>query len=720
MRKIERVLLIKPPYTILKMYPKITVLPIGLAYLAATLESDYDVRIIDCLVEDFHHEEKVAPGKIRFGLSWENIRKRIQEYQPDAVGVSCLFSSQIANSLRVLRLVKEVEPEIVTLIGGSHTSALPEETLRNPEVDFAVIGEGEWTLRELLANLNRGESPDSVDGLAFRNGDRIVVNPKTRFIKNLDEIPFPSRHLLPMEEYFKINLPHAALTRRRRTTQIVSSRGCPAHCIFCATTKFWGNRFRGRSAENVLAEIDFLVEKYGIQELHFEDDNLTQDRSRTRRICEGLIEKGYDLIWTTPNGVSITTLDDELIRLMRKSGCYELCLPIESGCQRVLREIIRKPLLLEHAGKVVDSVRKHGIIAAGSFVLGFPGERFEELQQSFEMAWKLNFDNCDFNIATPLPGTRLYEICRDKGLLRDNFSFEKLDYLKGFINMPEFTADELNVLVSVNTMLHRLGLFKRNPAEFFRRYVLLFFKQPRFFFRYTRGLLAQTHASLNRPPEAREMGRRILGEYSGVPLLSRLHMRIHNLLTPLYLIEQYIPRRGAILDLGCGHGLFSFWMALGASGRSVTGVDISGEKVRIANEAAEKSRNLRFLQADLTSWVLCPCDIITIIDVLYLLPFETQRKLLIKCFQALPHGGYLFIHRISKKPLWKFLLARMQEWVSVKLLRITRGKRLYFWEDRELISFLQSLGFRVLVKRLDRGYVHSHSLVVCCRERKIR
>jgi magnesium-protoporphyrin IX monomethyl ester (oxidative) cyclase len=715
-RKIGRVLLVKPPYTILDMYPKITIPPLGLAYLAAVIERDCDVRIVDSIAEGFEHEERAGPGRIRFGLSWEELRARIRDYGPDVVGVSCLFSTQFANGLKTLEIAKGVDPDVITMIGGSHSSALPESTLRNRAVDFVIIGEGEMTFRELLDALASGKSLEGIDGLAFRDGERTVVNPKTRYVADLDEIPFPSRHLLPMEKYFAINLPHAALSRRRRTTQIVSSRGCPSRCIFCATTRFWGNRFRGRSAGNVLAEIDHLVQRYRVRELHFEDDNMTQDRERAIAIFKGLIERGYDLIWTTPNGVSINTLDEELIALMRESGCYELCLPVESGCPRVLREIIHKPLLLDRAARVVQAVKDLGIVASGSFVVGFPGERFDELRQTFDLAWNLRFDNCDFNIATPLPGTELYSLCIESGCLRDEFSFDKLEYLEAFIDTPEFTAGELKLLVSRNTMRYRLALLARHPAEFFKRYVALIFKQPRFFFRYSRGLLRQALRSFGRPIEAATMEKRILREYASAPLMSRLHVRIRSRSTPLHLIQEYVPRRGRIVDLGCGHGLFTLWMALASPRRSVCGVDVSGQKLAVAGIASRAAPNVSWRRADLVETDVEPCDAVTIIDVLYLLPFEAQRDVLAKCFRALPEGGHLFIHRAARKPLWKFAIAYLQERLSVKTLRITHGNALYFWKDAELAGVLESLGFRVRAKRLDGGYLHPHQLLICCKE----
>ena len=458
------------------------------------------------------------------------------------------------------------------------------------------------------------------------------------------------------------------------------------------------------------------MQRYQIRELHFEDDNMTQDRDRAIALFNGLIERRYDLIWTTPNGVSITTLDEKLITLMRESGCYELCLPVESGCPRVLREIIHKPLTLDQAGRVVTMVRSHGIIASGSFVVGFPGERFDELLQSFELARKLKFDNCDFNIATPLPGTQLYTLCIESGALRDDFSFEKLEYLEAFIDTPEFAGEELKLIVSRNTMRFRLALLAHHPTEFFRRYVALMIKQPRFFYRYSRGLLRQALGSLRRPREAVMMEKQILRTYSGAPFMSRLHIRIRSRSTPLHLIQKYIPRRGRIIDLGCGHGLFTLWMALTSPQRSVCGVDISQQKLALARTASRAMSNITWRQADLCQMEIELCDILTIIDVLYLLPLDMQRDLLARCVHALPEGGYLFIHRSGARPRWKFIIAYLQELFAVKILRITHGSHIRPWNDDAMRHYLESLGVRVLVKRMDAGYLHPHQLLICRKE----
>jgi 2-polyprenyl-3-methyl-5-hydroxy-6-metoxy-1,4-benzoquinol methylase len=213
-----------------------------------------------------------------------------------------------------------------------------------------------------------------------------------------------------------------------------------------------------------------------------------------------------------------------------------------------------------------------------------------------------------------------------------------------------------------------------------------------------------------------DVRRSVLSRYRSFPLLVRLHGYLRCATCPFERIEARVPQAGLIYDIGCGHGVFPLWMVLSAPARTVVGLDISEEKLQIARLAAKGESALSFQCADLSHWEPRRCDAITAIDVLYLIPFELQRRLLRRCFLALPDGGTLLIHRVSRKPFWKFIVARSQELISVRLLHITHGNALYFWKDQELAAFLESLGFHVLLERLDRGYLHPHSLLVCRKE----
>ncbi|MFQ5867095.1 MAG: B12-binding domain-containing radical SAM protein [bacterium] len=480
-RKIKKILLIQPPYDILSIEPKGAQPPLGLAYLAAVLEKNYEVKILDAVVEGYEKEEVIDRDFKRYGLHFDEIKREIEEFVPDVVGVSCLFSTQAENSHKVVKLAKEVNPNIITLFGGAHPSALPELVMEDDNVDFAMIGEGEYTTRGLLKALETGREFSALDGLAFRKNGSVRVLPKTNYIQDLNRLPFPARHLLSMEKYFKINSPMGTTARRIPNTCLSTSRGCPANCIFCSIHTIWGRKYRTRTPENVINEIEYVVRKYGVKELQFYDDNLTFDKVRAFRIFDEMIKRKLNLLWTTPNGVAIWTLDEELLRKMRESGCYKISLGIESGDDYVLHRIIQKPLNLKKVKPVINFCRKLGMAVDAFFVVGFPGETKEQMEKTLSFALNLKVDNLSITLATPHPGTRLYEICQRENYLRPNFNFKAIRSRRGQIDTPQFTAKEVEKMVSKVNFISRLELFFRSPSAFYERVVKRFFKQPKFF-----------------------------------------------------------------------------------------------------------------------------------------------------------------------------------------------------------------------------------------------
>ena len=480
-RKIEKILLIQPPYDILRIEPKTTQPPLGLAYLASVLEKDYEVKILDAVVEGFENEQVIDREFKRYGLHFDDIKRGIEKFNPDVVGISCLFSTQAENSHKVIKIAKEVNPDIITLFGGAHPSVLPELVMEDGNIDFVIIGEGEHTTRELLRALETGSGFLALDGLAFRENGSVRVLPKTNYIQHLDSLPFPARHLLLMEKYFKINTPMGTTTRKVPNTCLCTSRGCPANCIFCSIHTVWGRKYRPRPPENVISEMEFLIKEYGVKELQFYDDNLTFDRERAFRIFDEMIKRRLDLLWTTPNGVAIWALDEELLKKMRESGCYKISLGVESGDDYVLHRIIQKPLNLKKVKPIINFCRKLGMGIDAFFVVGFPGETKEQMEKTLRFARSLKVDNLSVTLATPHPGTRLYEICQKENYLRPGFNFKVIRSRRGQIDTPQFTAKEVEKMVSRVNFISRLELVFRSPAAFYERVVKRLFKEPKFF-----------------------------------------------------------------------------------------------------------------------------------------------------------------------------------------------------------------------------------------------
>lgn len=437
-----KIMLILPPLIVQKKEQYGVTPPLGIAYLAAMLEkNNHEVILLDCIVEGYDNPEK-QNGYLHLGLKSHEIEKRIRMFAPDIVGISCIFSLMFPEALRIAEIVKSIDTNIKVVMGGAHPSSAPYDVLSNSSVDFIVIGEGEVTLLELVRCIEQKNTElSAIDGLGYRNDGVAMLNPKTRFIENLDNVPFPARHLLPMEKYYKIGESHGGL-KRSRYASIVTSRGCPGNCIYCSIHTVWGRRWRSRGPANVLDEIEHLVNNYGVKEIHFEDDNLTFDRERARAIFQGIIDRGLDIAWTTPNGVAIWKLDEDLLRLMKASGCYQINLGIESGNERVLKEIIRKPFRLEKVHEIVKKIQELGIWAHGFFILGMPGETKQTIMDTINFAIGLNLDSASFFVATPYPGTRLFDICKEHGYIQD-YDARALRVQSSMISTEQFTSDGL-------------------------------------------------------------------------------------------------------------------------------------------------------------------------------------------------------------------------------------------------------------------------------------
>lgn len=468
-----KVLLIQPPMSLLSGEQPSVVPPLGLAYIASVLKREnIEVKIMDTIADGLHQSKHSTFKTIsHFGLEWEEIRKRLSMENPDVVGISCPFSSSAKNAHRIAEIVKTINKNIFTVMGGAHPSALPREVLTDPNIDFVVIGEGELTMLELIRSLESSNF-SGLKGIAYRDVKKIVVNPPRPLIDNLDELPFPERDLLPMEKYFEAPAWHCQVVKHPRFTSIITSRGCPGRCIFCSIHTVWGHKWRARSSKNVVDEIELVVERYGVKEIHFEDDNLTLSKKRMEAICDEIIARGLDIYWTTPNGVAIMNLNKHLLEKMKASGCYRLHFGIEHGDPEFRKKVVRKPILSEHAKKVIRWAKRAGIWTSGFFIIGLPGENEQTYLKTIEFAKELDLDTASFFIATPYPGTDLYKLCIARGYIQKDIDWSHIRAITGIIKTENFKPDDLVKLQKKSYkefMVHRLRR-ELNPFSIIKRF----------------------------------------------------------------------------------------------------------------------------------------------------------------------------------------------------------------------------------------------------------
>lgn len=430
--------------------------------MAAVLrQKGYEVAILDCLIEGFELGERVcADNNLRYGLLDNEIMERIAAFKPDLVGVSAIFSAMDFDAKNICRLAKQAFPEVPTVLGGPHAGAAHREIMADEKaVDFVIIGEGEENFLALLEALQSTGGFAGIDGIGYREGSLVHTNRKTQYIQNLDGIPFPARDLVDMEKYFRLGLAHDKY-RYKPFAQMITSRGCPFKCTFCALGNHWGPVQRLRSVENVLAEIDVLVNDYGVREIHFEDDNFTANKSRALGIFKGLKERAYNLAWTVPTGMAVASLDEDLLAEMAASGCYSVTLGIENGNQGVLTKLMHKPVNLKKVPPLVKAIRSQGMLVKGFFILGYPGETKDTIRQTVNFAKSLELDWAFFFIASPMPYTEMYEMALREGYIQPG-DFNTLTSLhESIIKSSEFDNEYLTnireeAIIDIN--------FRNNP-----------------------------------------------------------------------------------------------------------------------------------------------------------------------------------------------------------------------------------------------------------------
>lgn len=356
--------------------------PLSLAYVASIAEkAGHNVIIIDAVAER---------------LSFEEVMTRLKTFSPDLLGFT-ITTYGLYQNLDWIKRIKE-RMNVPVVVGGWHLTLYPAETLTHKEIDYAITGEADCTLPKFLRALENSENLRTVKGLAFKEGGKIIVNPPGDIVMNIDETPFPARHLFKNDRY------HNILTSRKNFTVMLSARGCPFRCIFCdLKTK----KFRMRSPENFVDEVEVCYKEFGVRSMDIYDSSFTVNKNRVYAICEEMKRRKLDIDWTVRTRADC--VDGDLLKAMREAGCNTAMYGIESGDPQILKNL-RKDTNLEHIKEVVELTKRYGMKALGFFIVGSPGDTPETVDKTIGFACDLDLDYVQFTKMTPFPNTEIYEM----------------------------------------------------------------------------------------------------------------------------------------------------------------------------------------------------------------------------------------------------------------------------------------------------------------------
>jgi len=384
---------------------KVAVVPrpsVAMATIAACcLKENIDVKLLDLSLTESKGQN---PG--------EEMEKILKEYKPHYVCFS--FTTPLFNECcEYAQFVKEKHPSVKLIAGGVHPTTYPEEVLEKSVVDIAVIGEGDFTLAKVVNADGNIEELEKIHGIAFKDDGKIVRTQRHSGVENLDDLPFPAWHLLPVKEY---NMPKI-MTKKNPVGTMETSRGCLAGCTYCNKTIF-GRKWKFKSAKRVVDELEYM-QKCGFNEVHIYDDMYTTDLDRAKDICDLIIQRGLNISWKLDCGIRIDSVDAELYKKLKASGCYSVGFGLESGSQKIL-DGINKGVNVKEAYNAVKWAKEAGIETVGFFMFGLPGETEDTMKETIKFATDLNPDYAKVTLATPFPGTGFYAQMKGEGRLKSS------------------------------------------------------------------------------------------------------------------------------------------------------------------------------------------------------------------------------------------------------------------------------------------------------------
>ncbi|MCX6994050.1 MAG: radical SAM protein [Kiritimatiellaeota bacterium] len=440
-----RVLLINPPAT-RRAYLETNVrvgtpmLPsLGLAAIAGALrDAGHTTRFLDLDLVDVAGEPGI-PGEP--DISGKPVNKALElalrEFNPDYCGITSITPTW-HTAMAIARKVKQTRPATKVICGGVHASLFPEKTIVDGYADYVALGESDFTINELIATADA----KSVRGLAYPGEGGMVLTPPRAPLASLDDLPMPDWTLFDKNRYRM-----SQLTERRRPGGFIeTSRGCPFQCIYCNKHTF-GSKFRAKSPQRVIAELDLMIRKHGFREIHIVDDGFSTDLDRAKEICRLIINSKLAFPFNLFNGIRADRLDAELAQLLKKAGCYQVAFGVESGSDRILQSV-SKGLTTDAVRRAVALCKQHGLETFGFFMIGMPADTRESVVETIRFAVELEMTISKFDIAVPLPGTKMFAMLESEGRIRtkdwSRYIFHRTD--EPLFDHPNMSWGEIGAL----------------------------------------------------------------------------------------------------------------------------------------------------------------------------------------------------------------------------------------------------------------------------------
>ena len=447
--------------------------PLGIACLAGVLEecNFKNLQIIDSSAEGYDNIKDIGGEFIEFGLDDSEVVKKIKNFNPDIVGISALFSSQFSCAERIGLEIKKFNPNIVLVFGGIHASKMYEEILlKNKFIDYIIRGEADYTFTVFCNNFEENidikkESP----AIAYFDDKtkKVVKNFEPPGL-DMNELPMPAWHLMDMEMYWKIGMPHNPFMKSKEFLTIMTERGCPEKCYFCSSASFFGNsgKFRPLNPQKAYDMIEYAVNKFGVKEIQIEDDTFTLNSQRVIEFCKKI--KKFKLRITLPNSIRADAPKNlerrlDMFRHMAEAGFEKLGISAEHGDQEFLDKIIQKRLDLNEIVNSIELAHKAGIMVHTNFMMGFPFETKNNRDKTINFAKSLKSDSFSVSLVAPLPGTKLYEIVKQNNLFMPDFKVDRIVYdVVNIIPHDISPEDLLNLVKKLNAELNAMAIVN-NP-----------------------------------------------------------------------------------------------------------------------------------------------------------------------------------------------------------------------------------------------------------------